>query len=420
MAKQLRSVHSVWAALDHLSLEKTVTSQVTHRPQFTKGPKALDKHAEFRNILLSNTVQSVVPLDVFNRSLPKYSGLPKADSDQWRKDVEPLLQIYEQVTKVLETRTAHTSAYEASFSMLYEAELRSALMGPNPPQYPERYALRISKLKVGMTPPRADTRFAVEGIWLTIDVRFALGTLAERVFSHLASQPERNQAQIDAWGHFTAFIYNTCSRDAGIAFKLASSTQAHRQQLLTSMRIIKSAWRATQFLVISRQSQGMASDIEEREILTREVEDRLSLQRKNAEAIRETYIRQGGLSREVVERDFDVPVRECFKYWEDLVTTLKRPAVFYSAVSEKELQEVVGSFKEFSHRGHWYTCPNGHIFTIGECGGAMQISRCHECGSTIGGSNHQTVDGVQQAANLERIAATQGAAASPWRWNNNV
>ena len=23
--------------------------------------------------------------------------------------------------------------------------------------------------------------------------------------------------------------------------------------------------------------------------------------------------------------------------------------------------------------GHWYQCPNGHVYAIGECGGAMQV-----------------------------------------------
>jgi hypothetical protein len=40
-------------------------------------------------------------------------------------------------------------------------------------------------------------------------------------------------------------------------------------------------------------------------------------------------------------------------------------------------------------RGHLYQCPNGHMYVIGECGGAMQRGRCPECGSTVGGAHHQ-------------------------------
>ena len=35
--------------------------------------------------------------------------------------------------------------------------------------------------------------------------------------------------------------------------------------------------------------------------------------------------------------------------------------------------------------GHWYECPNGHPYVIGECGGAMEVGRCPTCNSQIGG-----------------------------------
>jgi hypothetical protein len=42
---------------------------------------------------------------------------------------------------------------------------------------------------------------------------------------------------------------------------------------------------------------------------------------------------------------------------------------------------------------HWYKCPNGHIYTIGDCGGAMQEANCPECGATIGGAGHHSAAG---------------------------
>jgi len=35
--------------------------------------------------------------------------------------------------------------------------------------------------------------------------------------------------------------------------------------------------------------------------------------------------------------------------------------------------------------GHWYECPNGHPYVIGECGGAMEVGRCSVCNAEIGG-----------------------------------
>jgi hypothetical protein len=41
-----------------------------------------------------------------------------------------------------------------------------------------------------------------------------------------------------------------------------------------------------------------------------------------------------------------------------------------------------------SWSAHWFECPNGHPYFIGECGGAMQESNCPECGARIGGRSH--------------------------------
>ncbi|CAG2066604.1 unnamed protein product, partial [Timema podura] len=40
-------------------------------------------------------------------------------------------------------------------------------------------------------------------------------------------------------------------------------------------------------------------------------------------------------------------------------------------------------------QGHWFKCPNGHIYVITECGGAMEVGKCNECGAAIGGTQHR-------------------------------
>ncbi|KAM9281709.1 E3 ubiquitin-protein ligase RNF213 isoform 3-T4 [Morus bassanus] len=44
----------------------------------------------------------------------------------------------------------------------------------------------------------------------------------------------------------------------------------------------------------------------------------------------------------------------------------------------------------------WYTCPNGHPCTVGECGRPMEISRCLDCGVEVGGHQHKSVSGFQE------------------------
>ncbi|XP_064586204.1 NFX1-type zinc finger-containing protein 1 isoform X1 [Zonotrichia leucophrys gambelii] len=55
-------------------------------------------------------------------------------------------------------------------------------------------------------------------------------------------------------------------------------------------------------------------------------------------------------------------------------------------ISEAERVQIVSAIG--CPRGHWFKCKNGHIYVIGECGGAMEKSRCPECHEVIGGTNH--------------------------------
>lgn len=57
--------------------------------------------------------------------------------------------------------------------------------------------------------------------------------------------------------------------------------------------------------------------------------------------------------------------------------------------------------------GHWFKCKNGHIYVIGECGGAMETSKCPECHAVIGGTNH-ALDSTNSLAS-EMDGATHAA-----------
>lgn len=58
--------------------------------------------------------------------------------------------------------------------------------------------------------------------------------------------------------------------------------------------------------------------------------------------------------------------------------------------------------------GHWYACPQGHVYCITECGGAMQIAKCPECGASIGGTSHRLLSDNRVATEMD------GATAPAW------
>lgn len=59
-------------------------------------------------------------------------------------------------------------------------------------------------------------------------------------------------------------------------------------------------------------------------------------------------------------------------------------------------------------QGHWYKCPNGHIYCITECGGATEEANCPECGARIGGRSHTLRSDNQVATEMD------GAVHSAW------
>jgi hypothetical protein len=84
------------------------------------------------------------------------------------------------------------------------------------------------------------------------------------------------------------------------------------------------------------------------------------------------------------------------------VNNMLRHSTFYMPVSNEEKAAVYAAMaRDFRGTGHWYYCENGHPFTIGECGMPMETSRCPQCGSPVGGHDHQTIDGVRRATDLE-------------------
>uniref|UniRef100_A0A1A8CEK6 Zinc finger, NFX1-type containing 1 n=2 Tax=Nothobranchius kadleci TaxID=1051664 RepID=A0A1A8CEK6_NOTKA len=81
-------------------------------------------------------------------------------------------------------------------------------------------------------------------------------------------------------------------------------------------------------------------------------------------------------------------------------------------IDEDERKMIVSAMK--MPLGHWHKCPNGHVYVITECGGAMQRRACPDCKATIGGENHRLDSGNQVATEMD------GAQHSAWSEGNNL
>lgn len=68
-------------------------------------------------------------------------------------------------------------------------------------------------------------------------------------------------------------------------------------------------------------------------------------------------------------------------------------------IDEKERQDIVKAMG--LTQGHWFKCPNGHLYVIGECGGARQASYCNECRAPIGGEGYALRSGNQHDGRMD-------------------
>ena len=81
----------------------------------------------------------------------------------------------------------------------------------------------------------------------------------------------------------------------------------------------------------------------------------------------------------------------------------KYPLLGLTEAEKIEIVKAVGLSK-----GHWFKCPKGHFYCIGGCGGAMEKSKCPECGEVIGGESHTLTNGNQLAPEMD------GASYAAW------
>ena len=84
------------------------------------------------------------------------------------------------------------------------------------------------------------------------------------------------------------------------------------------------------------------------------------------------------------------------------VKRMMRYATFYTVVEAAEKRQVYAAMAgEFQGTGHWYTCVNGHPFTVAQCGLPVETAHCPQCGQVIGAFNHRPAEGSRPAREFD-------------------
>ncbi|KAF7729628.1 hypothetical protein EC973_004001 [Apophysomyces ossiformis] len=83
-----------------------------------------------------------------------------------------------------------------------------------------------------------------------------------------------------------------------------------------------------------------------------------------------------------------------------LVNQIKtRQEILRQEITHREKTDIINAMNEETRSGlhnivggRWFVCENQHPYFIGDCGGATEISKCPQCGATIGGTQHKVIE----------------------------
>lgn len=80
--------------------------------------------------------------------------------------------------------------------------------------------------------------------------------------------------------------------------------------------------------------------------------------------------------------------------------TIRKSYPSLNPLTPEEKKQIVSAMG--LKKGHWFKCPNDHVYCITECGGAMERSTCPECKAVIGGQNHKLEEGNTLAPEMDK------------------
>jgi hypothetical protein len=376
-------------------------------------------HAAARRRVLNEQREIPIFTGSLDPTLSELHTIPTFVSKPWKNAVASIMKNYEAAIELSKTRSAHTDAWESAFSHLFREEMENLANHPEvAPSDPEEHALRMTRMRIGQPKPLADKRFVVEAFWATVEMRLILAQLGRSFMKALShSVLSQQTSHMKTWASFVHFILESCVSDAERAHKIAYDSKALRQMTRATLLILRSTLERARFSVEAAQQSGALKKAGVRA----EYVDRVDAYREEAGA---TYIKalevyRMTLGQEVAEKtwleeNLISPASVLFGEWDMLAKSLKQSTV-YEPVSLQEKISIIKAFN-FSHTGHFYNCPNGHPFVIGECGGAMEQAVCPECGSPVGGSNHTLHSSNSRATEMEDLARQTGSQSSPWAW----
>ncbi|GBB88387.1 hypothetical protein RclHR1_14960002 [Rhizophagus clarus] len=362
--------------------------------------------------IINKNLPEITPHYYFE-NIEKYHGFDKTSENAWINHVKKLLDYYQKLTSIIEISKLppHKKAFEAAVSSLYQAKLSkedsendlvkklfsqvsddSSLNSLSNVSSTPSETFKETLSQVGISIPQVDRRIYLDAFFEIINIQKILYHEILFIIQELSKESSLTDMDIEdtldikeVWKKFIEKLQFSIQNHLNTIGEIATSSHYGRHLLLVNVEILEFDLKLLKYQlrfppnengVISKKLQEKITE-KCQDIVKRIIDIKESEKYKNCE----NEFRKG-----IQKRLLNIS-KNCIEV-EDCAINLSKK------LSIEEKLEIHRAMKaEFKGSGHWFECPNGHPYTIGECGGAMQISRCPDCNEQIGGGNHQLTSG---------------------------
>lgn len=346
MSRSLERVKTSIQSFSKANAEAALTNAATgFKLGNSKVPgKTRKARNKARTALLKAERDVLTPEACLNPGNKQYHGCSDAGVKLWRECTQALMNVHTQAVNTAATRSAHLNAWEAAFSCLYEQEMDLAIGDPTrAPRKPAEYAMRAAKSAVGQPRPRADKRFAVEAMWLTIDIRFLLADLTQAWLKAASNKGSSHTTEEhSSWATYINFVLRTCQHDAQIALNVTEASESRRQMTRSHLYLMRAELELFRFNFEMSKQKGTLKDQREELAVTASEKGTTAETSMKMIVMDHVLVLSSIAEHQWLQENFIGAAQTIVDEWRSIERTI-RMDTFYQPVSIEEKMEIVKS-----------------------------------------------------------------------------
>lgn len=306
---------------------------------------------------IAKSSEPLSPLLLNLNAMNSIHGFSPSESRIWQTVIKPISKPYGAAHKIAATRSAHVHAYEGALATLYRLELESVANNPEIiTDSPEEFAFTAVKRKIGQPPPKADSRFQVESIFYTIELRFMLAEVGRARIEGLNpsfTDPLGRQHK-ETWKSFVEFLYDSCIADGRKALEVAKGSSASKQAARCGVYVIKAEFEHYRFSVLMKAKTFRVQDpdyTDKRMMLGDDVAGKNFSMRLERQRLQREYIRSRPSqsikdiveSRQWFEENCNSKIARVIDDMQELEDHVRKGGT-YEPLSTSEIKDIVKAF----------------------------------------------------------------------------